>query len=244
MINIILDESGNTTSKGEEGKNGPKSRIMGALIVNQEISLLEKELEDYIKSHNEFSKLNIYNPYRFKYEKLKKLPNSDIIFNLILDFLIVKGCKFYFHPLFRYEYKLPDKICGINSTKYILGCNFDIIGSLILIKRKNNDEMNKTINIYYDKEANSLLECAISLTSSSFNIYPLNIKEKINLNECSEFYNLNINKIHGSNILHICTDIISGIYNDNYSRIFMEQNELYRKILKNKYCYIADGPFT
>ena len=244
MLNIILDESGNTTYKGEEQKKGPKSRIMGALIFNQNMPLLEAKLKEYIKGNSSLSMINLYNSASFKYEKLKKLQDCDIIFDLILDFLISQGCYFYYHPIYDYNKKIPEKINGIKSTKLILGCNLDIIANLILVKRKNKEDVGSRINVFYDKEDNNLLECAININSPAFIIYPLYIKDKIDLENFYEFYTFDIKRIHGTNILHVCTDIIAGICNDNYNKHIIEQSNLFRKILKNKFCDIVTGEFT
>lgn len=244
MVNIILDESGNTTAKGEEQKKGPKCRTIGALIFNQDMSILEAKLKEYINCHSSLSMINLYNPASFKYEKFKKLPDCNIIFDIILDFLVNQGCYFYYHPIYDYNKKIPEKINNIKSTKLILGCNFDIIANFILVKRKNKEDVDSRINVFYDKEDNNLLECAININSPAFIIYPLDIKDKMDLENFYEFYTFDIKRIHGTNILHVCTDIIAGICNDNYNKHIIEQSNPFRKILKNKFCDIVTGYFT
>src|SRR3989338_9056290 len=94
-FNLMIDESGDTTNL----KDTPLNRAVGALVFFQDYTNLESDFLQFVNNTPSLKYFIDNKPHDLKFETLNKQQNSEELFELILNFLIKKGCKFYWHPI-------------------------------------------------------------------------------------------------------------------------------------------------
>src|SRR3989344_9248589 len=146
-FNILLDESGDKTNLTVDN---PMNYAVGALIFFENYNSLEQK---FLERVNNITPLRIIleKSHNLKFETLKKEPNYNELYDLILGFLSLEKCKFYWHPIKDQNIKhIKQEDGGIRFTKLVESCHLDIIANLIIILKKNGHKVGQ-IGLFCDQ---------------------------------------------------------------------------------------------
>ena len=217
-INVLVDESGDTSNRKIANLSKANNRVVGALIFSKDIQTLKKELKNFVDSDSELKKLVTTKPRNLKYETIANLNNSELIFLKLLEFLVSKGCKFYLNPVDQKKGRKdsPRTVEGEKLSLRVIRDGWDIFGNIVLSLRAKGKEIGQ-VNIYCDKAFYEKENINVAVNSESHQLCVYLKEEKLHPNnEFKEFYSFPVFEEKSNGFLHNMADIVAGILSRNY----------------------------